>query len=162
MQAFIFCLFFCRCLQLVPSHQNWHGERAAVTPLIHQREEMAVQYAAGCIVTALGTPKMLAARHNVLQRVLQRQDQLLNPGSPNPGKTWRLPWRKWDSQAPQTLLYKPNSWGIHSHAIFHFNLYLTSPKRWPHALTTVCLLLDYFCIVLVRTWLPETMRCSVL
>ena len=116
---------------------------------------MVVQYAAGCIVTALGTPKMLAARHNVLQRALQRLDQLLNPGSPNPGKTWRLPWRKWDSQAPQTLLYKPNSWGSHTHAIFHFNLYLTSPKRWPHAPTTVCLLLDYFCIVLVRTWLPE-------
>lgn len=48
---------------------------------------MSVQYAAGCIVTALGTPKMLAARHNVLQRALQRLDQLLNPGSPNPGKT---------------------------------------------------------------------------
>jgi len=146
----------------MPSHQSWHGERAAVTPLIHQREEMAVQYAAGCIVTALGSPKMLAARHNVLQRALQRLDQLLNPGSPNPGKTWRLPWRKWDSQAPQTLLYKPNSWGIHSHAIFHFNLYLTSPKRWPHDPTIVCLLLDYFSIVLVRTWLPETMRCSAL
>ena len=57
---------------------------------------------------------------------------------------------------------KPNSWGFHSHAIFHFNLYLTSPKRWPHDPTIVCLLLDYFSIVLVRTWLPETMRCSAL
>jgi hypothetical protein len=48
---------------------------------------MAVQYAAGCIATALGTPEMLAARHNVLQRAPQRLDQLLDPGSPNPGKT---------------------------------------------------------------------------
>jgi hypothetical protein len=43
-----------------------------VIPLIHQREEMAVQYVAGCIVTALGTPKMVTARYNVPKMVTAR------------------------------------------------------------------------------------------
>jgi len=161
--ASLHLLFLYRCLQLVLGHQNWHGERAAVTPLKHPREEMAVQYAVGCIVTALGTPKMLAARHNVLRRALQRLGLLRNPGPPNPGKTWRVQLRKLESQAPQMSLYKPNWWVILTPMPFFILIYTSHHQKdglMPRQQCVCCWII--FFIVLVRTMLQETMCCSVL